>query len=112
MSAGLNRLEWRYLKDANFSSGNDAAYLDNVYLPKNTPDTANPVAWLRLYQMPDDGALIELQGQAGRTYVVEASDDLLSWAPLSTNVLTGNLIFVPDQNATNRPLRFYRAVAR
>ena len=112
VSAGLSRLEWRYLKDANFSSGNDAAYLDNVYLPKNIPDTANPVAWLRLYQMPDDGALIELQGQAGRTYVVEASDDLLSWAPLSTNVLTGNLIFVPDQNATNRPLRFYRAVAR
>ena len=28
VTAGLNRFEWRYTKDANFSSGLDAAYLD------------------------------------------------------------------------------------
>ena len=109
---GVNQLEWRYTKDANFSAGLDAAFVDNLYLPQNTPDLTNPSAVLSLYQMPSRASLIELKGQAARTYVLEVSDDLKQWTPLSTNFLTGNLIFIEDQQATNASTRFYRAVAR
>ncbi len=110
VSAGVNRFEWRYRKDANFSSGLDAAFIDNLYLPKNTPDTADPSARLSLYRLPSRASLIELQGQAARTYVLEVSDDLSRWTPLSTNLLTGSLMFLEDGQATNRPAGFYRAV--
>jgi hypothetical protein len=48
-----------------------------------------------------------LNGEAGRTYVIQYSPDLISWYPISTNTLSGstsNLFFpVPDA------VRFYRA---
>jgi len=109
---GVNQLEWRYFKDANFSSGLDAAFVDNLYLPQNAPDPVNPSAALWLYRMPSRASLIELKGQAARTYVLELSDDLKLWAPISTNTLTGNLIFIEDRQATNRSSSYYRAVAR
>ena len=56
--------------------------------------------------------MTELEGQAARTYVLEVSDDLKFWTPLSTNTLTGNLIFIEDRQATNQSRRFYRAIAR
>jgi len=110
--AGVNQLEWRYTKDANFSSGLDAAFVDNVYLPQNTPDPTDPSAVLSLYRIPSRASLIELKGQAARTYVLEMSDDLKRWTPLSTNILTGSLMFIEDRQATNQATRFYRAVAR
>jgi len=109
---GVNQFEWRYIKDANFSSGLDAAFVDNLYLPLNTPDPGNLPAVLSLYRMPNRASLIELEGQASRTYVLELSDDMKLWMPLSTNILTGNLIFIEDRQATNRPSGFYRAIAR
>jgi len=110
--AGYNRCEWRYTKDANFTAGLDAAFVDNLYLPQNTPDPTDPVAVLSLYRLPSGASLIELKGQAARTYVLLMSDDLKLWTPLSTNILTGNLIFIEDRQATNQSARFYRAVAR
>ena len=110
--SGVTLLEWRYIKDANYSSGLDGAFVDNVYLPTNTPDPSNPSAVLSLYRMPSRASLIGLAGQAARTYVLEASEDLKQWTPLSTNLLTGNLIFIDDEQATNLSTRFYRAVAR
>jgi uncharacterized delta-60 repeat protein len=112
VTAGINHLEWRYVKDANFSSGLDAAFLDNLYLPPNSPDTADPSARLAAYTLPSRVLLIEVEGQAGRTYVLEESDDLTQWTPLRTNVLTGNLMFIEDTQTTNRAPRFYRAIAR
>ncbi|MGD0744878.1 MAG: hypothetical protein ABSA45_06955 [Verrucomicrobiota bacterium] len=52
-----------------------------------------------------------LSGAAGRTYVVQASTNLVDWAPICTNVapISGLLQFV-DPKATNYPSRFYRTV--
>jgi uncharacterized delta-60 repeat protein len=108
--SGVNQFEWRYAKDANFSSGLDAAFVDNLFVPPNTPDTADPAAVLSLHQMPSRNSLIELHGQAARTYLLEVSGDLKRWTALWSNVLTGNLIFIEDTQATNRPAGFYRAV--
>src|SRR6185369_2210734 len=110
--AGVNQFQWRYTKDANFSSGLDAAFIDNVYLPTNTPDPTDPAAVLSPYRMPNLASLIELHGQAARTYVLEFSDDLKMWTPLATNILNGSLMFIEDGQATNHTSGFYRAVAR
>ena len=109
---GRNRLSWRYVKDANFSSGLDAAFIDNLYVPLDVPDPANPAALLSLVRLPDDSLLIQLQGQTARIYVLEASPDLLTWEPISTNLLTGATKFLSDPQASKYPVRFYRAVTR
>ena len=49
-----------------------------------------------------------LQSQAGRTHVIEASTDLHSWLPLSTNSMVGTnmpIILAPD---SVYPHRFFR----
>jgi GH25 family lysozyme M1 (1,4-beta-N-acetylmuramidase) len=47
-----------------------------------------------------------LTGDAGNTYVIEASTNLTDWIPLETN--TSPFTFA-DTNAVSAPLRFYRA---
>lgn len=49
-----------------------------------------------------------LDGQAGQSYVVLWSSNLLSWLPLQTNTLAGNSLDIVV-SATNVPARFLRA---
>ena len=52
-------------------------------------------------------------GEIGRSYVLEASTTLVTWTPLTTNVVNafGYLEFT-DTSATNRPQSFYRVKAQ
>ncbi len=52
-----------------------------------------------------------LAGQAGQTYIVQASTDMINWVPIFTNMapVNGLLQFI-DPKATNYPSRFYRTV--
>lgn len=110
--AGPNVCEWRYRKDANFSSGLDTAFIDDVYLPFGAPGSVSPAAVLSVFQLPAGLPLLRLQGQAGRTYVVQGSPDLVNWQPVSTNVPAGGPVFLNLPEAQTAPIRFYRAVAR
>ena len=55
-----------------------------------------------------------IQGQAGRTNVLEASTDLAVWTPISTNLMPYTLcpqcpyILVRDPESPNLDHRFYR----
>lgn len=66
--------------------------------------------------LPGVGALLIVRGPAGRTNLVEGSDDLVKWLPVSTNVMPATVcpacpfINVTDPAATNMPCRFYRAI--
>jgi uncharacterized repeat protein (TIGR01451 family) len=54
---------------------------------------------------------LTLNGQAVRTYIIQASADLTTWVPVSTNVTAGNGTFkFTDLDAPNFQQRFYRAV--
>ena len=33
IDAGIHKLEWRYIKNADSHAGDDAAWLDNIHLP-------------------------------------------------------------------------------
>jgi uncharacterized delta-60 repeat protein len=112
---GRHVLTWRYSKDANFSSGFDAAFIDNVYVP-TVPARfligrlANGAPVIQPNGQPD----IKFHGKQGLTFVLQASSDLGSptnWTSLSTNVLSGTPVVIDDPAATNQALRFYRAVS-
>ena len=53
-----------------------------------------------------------LMGQPGKTYVIQASSDLITWTPIATNTLSGtNWIFAEpvDPSVSHR---FFRAVCQ
>jgi two-component system copper resistance phosphate regulon response regulator CusR len=53
---------------------------------------------------------VALTGLRGFTYIIEGSQDLVSWTAISTNTADANgLLTVPDPSATG-PYKFYRAV--
>jgi hypothetical protein len=107
--AGINHLEWHYVKDANFSAGLDAAFLDNLYLP--LPDSSL-AAWLSISSLLDGSFQIQVQGTPERTYAIEASPNLRNWTEVYRDTpASGSFVWV-DLPATNRPIRFYRAVLR
>ena len=106
---GLNKLEWRYTKDANFSSGLDAAFIDNLYLPLAGADSPPRLSIVRLL----DGPLqVSLQGLPNRSYVIESSPDLVRWTGVFTNSSSSGSWVWRDLDFAGVPARFYRALAR
>ncbi len=110
--AGTNRLEWVYSKDANFVGGQDAAFLDNIYLPldKSSQGVTQPeliITWL-----PAGQAQITLLGLAGQTYVLEASEDWVFWIPIGSGSSPSGIVQFLDDHAAQFERRFYRAYAQ
>lgn len=110
--AGAARLEWRYVKDANFTAGFDGAYLDNLYLPLDLPDATDPAAVLSLTSSPTGTILLGLRGQAGRAHILESAPHLLDWRPVTTNLLDAGLLFLELARPLYQPHLFYRALRR
>jgi hypothetical protein len=108
--AGTNAFEWRYAKDAVGNSvGLDAAFLDNLDLPLVVAADASSAA--RLGGGLGAGSFqLEIDGQSGQSYVIQSSDDLRHWLPVSTNVAAGGIIRYADPLFIRRGLQFYRAV--
>ena len=106
LQSGTNTFEWRYVKDPVTSAGLDAAFIDNLDLPRVSTS-------LRLLNPSYTGFQIEYQGEGNQGVRVEASTDLLSWQTVfSTNgVNNGSVIPFADPQASTLPLRFYRAVS-
>jgi len=53
---------------------------------------------------------LRIQGEPGRTYVIEACSDFLSWTAISTNISDLNGTFIFKENMPPNPAaRFYRA---
>ena len=110
--AGANHLQWRLIKDANFSSGLDAAFIDNLYVPIDTPVPPDAAARLSIQMATNGIAQIGLSGKAGYSYVVESSPDLSNWTGISTNVAYSGMVLISDPRSANHPYLYYRAVAR
>jgi len=49
-------------------------------------------------------------GAAGKTYLLQASTNLVDWTAIATNVAPAGVFEITDPSATNYPYRFYRAV--
>lgn len=57
---------------------------------------------------PDGSIQIVLEGYRNGAYVVEASVDLNTWTPVSTNRVRGGRILIEDRRAAEVPMQFYR----
>jgi uncharacterized delta-60 repeat protein len=55
---------------------------------------------------------IPVHGQPGTRFILQASDDLVNWLPLSTNVLPVTHADLFDSSAAEHSYRFYRALPR
>jgi len=72
-----------------------------------------PVVQLRLTaatMLPSGQLHFALTGEAGRSYTIQASTDLVTWAALTNFVSTTGTNQVTDPEAPNLDRRFYRAV--
>jgi HYDIN/CFA65/VesB-like, Ig-like domain len=53
-----------------------------------------------------------LSGPAGSNYVVQLSPNLVTWSPLATSTIpNGGSLTITDLSTTDKPQRFYRALA-
>jgi hypothetical protein len=104
--AGTNTLEWRYTKDYTVSEGSDAAWIDNINLP--LAGGSGGLGLLRVSHTVK-GITLQLAGLPNRTYVIEASGDLIHWQPFSTHTAVDGLIQIRDVALPAPSARFYRA---
>ncbi|PYJ97189.1 MAG: hypothetical protein DME23_16805 [Verrucomicrobia bacterium] len=66
---------------------------------------------LVLIERESDGQVrLQVQGTAGRSYVLEVSDDLVHWTPVSTLENTTGTVQFLDTESTFLKRRYYRAV--
>jgi uncharacterized delta-60 repeat protein len=107
LNHGVNLLSWRYVKDNNFSAGLDSAFIANIFVPVETTRST-----LHAVRSSANSIQIQIQGLAGQTSILEASEDLNLWQPISTNALNADSIIVTDPDAENHPKRFYRAITQ
>ena len=68
--------------------------------------------WLGVRLVPETGRIeLSLQGEAGRGYAIEASEDQRSWRVLREVTLPGGEFRFLDEEARQARQRFYRALA-
>ena len=106
---GVNVLKWRYVKDANFSAGRDAGFVDNLFLPLVTSPLPPQISLLTVPGLTNQ-VQIQVLGQPNRTYVVQTTPDFARWTPVVTNATTNGSFFWFDTSVATTPQLFYRAV--
>lgn len=111
VTAGAHTLRWDYVKDSTLRDGLDAAFLDNVNLPFGLPVDETTPAVLEIVRLPNGTLVIEIQGQPGREYQIQASTNLTSWTTIASEVASGGVIQYSDPETGSHSVRFYRAVA-
>lgn len=76
----------------------------------NLQITSPMVPTMSLDKRPDGVWELTVSGPVGAKYQSEASTNLTTWTPISTNVNSTGTITISDPNNQNFHLRFYRAV--
>jgi hypothetical protein len=71
----------------------------------------DPVRQLTGLSMSNGEARFALNGEPGRTYVIQASTNLIDWRAISTQTIpVGGSAIIVDQTAAEKPHCFYRAL--
>jgi uncharacterized repeat protein (TIGR01451 family) len=93
------------------SDQTDVDLLDNSASVATLVLTPEPAQLTGAYETTNQTFQITLTGQAGLTYVLQASADLTAWTPISTNTAPeSGVIKITDSDASGYVHRFYRAV--
>ena len=107
--AGNNTYEWRYVKDADHSAGQDTAWIDNVQLRFRPAIDGTSAATIKFVGFQDGKGQLSVTGQLGQTYNIQVSSDLGTWSTIATKVNIGGTFVISDTEAT-KAVRFYRAI--
>ena len=111
--AGLNSLEWRYIKDPSSGGNLDAVFLDNVDVPFSEPVNLTVpvrVTTNSVQLVSGGGVQFRIEGQTNQVYHVQASSDLANWLTISTNYAAYGLFQFTDPQATTNASRYYRVI--
>lgn len=77
----------------------------------NADANSRTTCWIISLNHSSKGAAeVVVGGIKVRTYCLEASDDLITWKPVGTNVNVEGAVRFIDEDAPKHPCRFYRAV--
>ena len=116
LSAGTNTLRWRYHNwpcppvfppDPPLEVEN-CAWLDAVsFVPAGLP----PFSLSHGDLLPNGDYQLQLTGEPGREYTIQASTNLMHWVTLTTLTSPEGLAWFIDADAKLYPRRFYRAAA-
>ncbi len=116
LPAGTNTLRWRYHNgpcppvwppDPPLEVEN-CAWLDEVsFVPAGLPAFSLGHG----SRLPNGDYQLQLAGEPGRTYLIQASSNLVHWVTLTNLTSTTSLAWFIDVDAKLYPRRFYRAVA-
>jgi alpha-N-arabinofuranosidase len=71
---------------------------------------APAAAQLQSSLAPAGQLVLQVQGQSGVPYVIQTSPDLVNWIPVSTNLLTDNVLNLTNSISSISPQQFWRAV--
>ena len=107
--SGNNTYEWRYVKDADHSAGQDTAWIDNIQLRVRPVIDGTSVATVKFAGFQDGKGQLLVTGQLGQSYSVQVSSDLTTWSTIATKVNTTGTFVISDSEST-RSVRFYRAI--
>jgi len=105
-----------FLVASNLYSGVLRLSLTNVVVatsaagPLVSTNSSGAIAISPVFQRVDGGVDFFLNVTPDRTYLIQASSNLLDWLTLSTNVAEGPLIENQEADGFTYPYRFYRAL--
>lgn len=122
LPVGTHTLKWAYIKDDYVRSGLDSGFVDQLTLildadgdgyladeeayfgTSDSDANSRPQATLAC---DPSGAVLAFPSIPGNSYVVEYSDDLIQWSPVTVTA-TGTTTIYQDPAAISVPRRFYR----
>jgi hypothetical protein len=97
----------QFQNPAGLAAGNyPARILSTGEIVPNTGAPSHPSMALRSQPA---GMQVTLHGEAGRTYSIEVSTNLVNWVAWTNQTTSDGTISVTDTEAGNYPMRFYRA---
>jgi hypothetical protein len=82
----------------------------NTSVAANALFLVQPLAFSAVGFLPNQQLQLGFLGVTGSNYVLQASTNLTTWTPISTNTARTNPFNFLDPNATNFPHRFYRVL--
>ncbi len=85
--------------------------LDDVVVLPVSPANSPPPQLFNLNISPNDGAQFQISVNAGNSYRLQVSTNLLDWITLTSFIPFSNSFNFYDTQATNLPMRFYRVIS-
>ena len=110
-ASGSELANWRAGAVAELQLGNFAGWIDEVVIRSLRTGTKsdNPPAISVVKPVPGaNGFQLEISGESGQQVVIEGSDNLKLWTPLSTNILSGSqsdLVELPRKDGASQFFR-------